>query len=701
MAEIKQTDEQFELARRIDDLVQEADDAFNSIGISDHGFTGLREEANDNLNYFMQGHDGEWTVKNGLKRFSMPLIQTGILSTLSVMTNKPALVRFSPVETGEKPVYYLQEEAIPKLLGDTGGMDLPFDPGMIQPGQPLPDGIGEILMEMSRHRLDPDTGQVVPALLDADDVIAINDKTCAEMIQRGVGILLDQSNADYYVYENIYNCSIVGYQPLLCQWNIDSGQLEVSNPHVFNVLIDPIATTIERAGYFILEEICSADEAKARYPDYDKIIDAAKSSGPIERDEDFNIGQVYEDTDFKRDMVRIRHVWIRWEPYPMSESEAMERGLVEEREVMLDASGEVWEGDALQLDEEWVDPSGNALVESVGYVLTGTGKPVEFGKRGWPKRTGVRQVLKIGNYIAEDMESPYTIGGKSEIPICWNRNIPLPNCPFGQGEPQRVKDIQYAVNRLVDTSIRHIIYNQSPERVFPASLKEELQRTDDLNSRPDRAHFIKDGMFNELADKVGKTIPIGELPQHIQQFLGYFVDQLNRVLGNTPEMQGIPSYSGQSGEAIRALQAAAQGPVAVRSRHAEFMVRRMNMIAADALINFVPETQWVKMFSKYPQEMALAFRDRIKRMQFDVAVELSTGSGLISLQRAEEARRNRQEGLIDRQTAQEMVGIEDIDKVNERLAEELGMGAGQTSGQGVENSSAGVENVTGDGILTQ
>lgn len=660
---VTQTEEQAKLAQRIDDLVMEAD--FHQAR--------FRETMTDNFNLFLDGHKGDWTEKDGLRRAIINQIQPSILATISVMTSKPSTVKFTPIETGDKSVYFITEEGYNKLLEAASSPDGGHLVELVQQIQPLTaiDGaMGEQLVQLSQRMIDPMTGSVTESVLDSDDVIAMNDRSCAEWMEQGVRILLDQANAEYYIWENIYNTAILGFQPLMPQWNPDSNLLEIYNPHPSNVRIDPTQTTIERAGYFIIEEVIPASEAKAKMPQYAEVIDEVKSEGVIEEDQYFQLGNVYQNTDFKREMVRIRTAWIRWEPYPMSEQEALDAGKVE-----LEVATRPVEVIDPMTGMPAIDPETGVAVtqeeeyETGGFVLAESGRPVKPDSKAWPTRAGVRQVTKIGQYVVDDRESPYSIANRSEIAACWNRNIPIPGGPFGQGEPERLDCLQGVINRCADIIQRHLHYNQHPERLLPESIREQMKNVDDLNSRAGRLWFIKDSLLAVLKGATGLTFPVSPLAPNVVDVMDLFIREIKNVSGNVDALQGQASYAGQSGEAIKALQTAAQGPVAVRSRHTEFLIRRLNLIVADILLNFVPETQWVKMFSKHSHLIALAFRDRIKTMQFDVRVELPSGSGLNTELERQEARENASAGFISLETAREKMGV-DASQERERIARE-------------------------------
>jgi hypothetical protein len=73
-------------------------------------------------------------------------------------------------------------------------------------------------------------------------------------------------------------------------------------------------------------------------------------------------------------------------------------------------------------------------------VNAATGQPCYPGDPDWPTRIGVRQLVQLGGRIVDDRECEHW-----DIPILHNVNIPFPTeCPWGQGEPERLKSIQQA-----------------------------------------------------------------------------------------------------------------------------------------------------------------------------------------------------------------------------------------------------------------
>ena len=667
-------------------------------------------QAEKNLNHYLYGKDAEWTEKDGVPRAVVNRIQGAVLSILSMMTAKPIIGRFKPVESNEPSKYYLTQHGLEKFNAAYGRGQMMVDGqgwDALQALTEVPTLMGEQLEGMTKPWMDPTTGKMEPPLLDPmKDLIILNDQTTANLLQTGVDLMKERCNADYFIWENILNNQVIGWASMIFQWNCDLHQPEVFNLHPKNCQLDPTATAVERMHYFVYDEVISADQAKAQIPGAAEYIDSVKMKGGFDRSPNFNLASVLEETTFARFMVRVRRCWLRWQPYELSPEEAQERSLIEPATVVKTADGQQYEGtmhehEGLMYGGEVHDEASPELTQESVYSRTDdetivTGPDDER----WPRRFGVRQLIIIGQKIVQDMECPYRLDGESEMPILWNRSVPILFEPYGQGDPEKLMSLQDLVNRTADAMMRHILHNTSNEKVLPASARADIGETEDLNLNAGRTWWIKDQTLVAMRNKLMGYLEAPPMPSWVPQMYAQMVQGLDDTAGHSAVVQGRSEFSGQSGAAIKALQEAALGPVTVKAKQIEFMVQRLTKFIAQAMIDFLPNREWARIFSGLPPEIAAVFRTRAMSMKYNVEVDVAFGSDTVRETKKYETREMFAQGLLSRRTAQESLGIREPEREGQRIDQERmggvapdAAGGGQQPPKPIQKDQAGASPV--------
>jgi hypothetical protein len=344
-----------------------------------------------------------------------------------------------------------------------------------------------------------------------------------------------------------------------------------------------------------------AKEAVARFPEHAEEIKRQVNQGPSATGG--TTGSYIERLGFERDMVLIRTVWLRHE------------------------------------QPQQVQPEGEEYV---------------------PVRPVVRQVTIIGEAVVLDHPSPWMLEDDAEMPVGWVRNIEIPGSPYGMGEPERIESAQRAINQLMHDLTLSIRFNSQPERVLPESMRDTSPNAKaDLGSRPDRVHYIADGLFSAVGGRINLFLERAPPPVAAVEMLRFLVDQIDDLGGSPDVLQGRPTYAGQSGRAVTSLQEAAMSPMSLRASNLEQAVCRVWRLAAHAAITFMREEEQARLWSMHGPETVKLFMARAKSMHYDANCEINLGGDTNRASKRVEAMENRQIGAISLDTLQRELEIED------------------------------------------
>lgn len=550
----------------------------------------------------------------GLSHFVNNRIQTAVLAGVAVQTEQRPRVMLRPVETNDPPQIYFNMEGAGKAI-QSGAV---LSEGQMKGEEPLDEALVAQLMQIPGG-VDPMTGQPVP-LFTAADFVSVTDKVVTEAAQIAIDVMMDRSDFDSHIIENVTNKSIVGHQATLFQWDDKARMPELLTVHPRNAWIDPTATSLEQAGWFILATVMSKNKALAMFPEHKSKIIKAAASGQLANDEHGvggNLGSPYTDTDFGRDMVVIYTLWERDHQFPMSEEEAVASGMV---------SPQVMTNPINDLGEHATGAQPAVPVETAIYTVLGEdGMPkiVEPGDEEWPTKTGILQSRILGGEVLESMECPY-----DDIPIAWNINIAIPFRPYGIGDPERLEDLQQFINRIMAILHNHYKYNQSPQQYMPQSLFNALQEAgQSLHSHPGRVIPVPDDYFIG-GKKLKLTEDAPTFPQAIVNAWQIAINEFKEISGYTDVMMGKPHRGAESGKAIQALQQAARGTIGHKSLLTERYVKKLVELYVCVLRDYMDENDWKRMVSKYPVQVLKAIQTRMKSLDFDISVEVVSGRGV-------------------------------------------------------------------------
>jgi hypothetical protein len=576
------------------------------------------EQAERGLNLYLGNHYTTPEPADAI-RIVLNRTLTVVISQVAIQAGDPPAFTFKPRETGDKPIVYLNtnlpEAAI--AFQQIVAAGVPFDPQ-----RPLPHPAvtilkalieqGEILT-MQALMMGLPKPQVVPK----EVMIEVTDQTAAQALQTVFDAMWEECGGHMVFSENIVNKNVLGWQPTLYEFDDEQKRHILTNVHAKQVFVDGLNTDITTCNDVEYDQPIPADEARAKWPDLAEQIDAAAATGSIQwiGSRHYDPAAIYEQ-NFERQMVLVRTAWIRHQPYRMSPAEAIAAGKVEVRVV----------GTGVMVDA--LEPTTNlpTQVEQTreAYVVPGTIAEITPDAPEWPMRFGIRKIQVVANAAVYDAEAETVI-----IPVPFNKNIPIPYSPYGQGEPKRLEGLQMGINRLISSILTHHAYNAHPPEYVPVSVAARLGKAlETARTKPSQRIQIPDDLLRQLGD-IGKIIMTGEvptLPADVWRLLDLLLNLIDRE-GNQAEVIQGNAAPGWSGEAISSLQNAASQVIRAKSMFTEFYLRNIARLMVHSITTRMTAHDIARYLSTYPVQAIQAFADKFKSLYVDIAVEIKSGSG--------------------------------------------------------------------------
>jgi hypothetical protein len=306
----------------------------------------LEDQADTNLKLYLGNH---WKGGDGLdsiRRITVNRIQNSIISQVAIQSEETPKVKFTPRESLEPPVYYVNTS-----------LDAPPTPDLIMMLDALPpetkqDWTDPETQEQRPPRpLAPEEVQMIESAIDnaarltlvtgqettipADVLVGITDRVAAEALQTIFDAKWDECDGDFKIGENLLYSGIIGWQWTVCEWDDDKFVHVLRNVPFLQVHVDPLATGIKDAQYLIYDQVLSADEATALLPQLETTIREKAATGTIEPSGyAYRQASAYGNINFNQKMLTLRTAWIRNQPLPLSVAEAIERQIITTEELV-------------------------------------------------------------------------------------------------------------------------------------------------------------------------------------------------------------------------------------------------------------------------------------------------------------------------------------------------------------------------------
>jgi hypothetical protein len=637
-------------------------------------------EAERGVNLYLGNHYQTANV-NGTARVVLNRIQNGVIALMAIQGGDPAHVTFTPRESGEPPVHFLNTK-LPQgraIADDIAAQSA----GRWTPDQPLPDEDVDLIKgriaaeQQAARQFDAMLAQAQaagapPAAVEQlqagrppeptpDDVLVeVSDRTKADALQTIFDAMWDACDAQWTVAENILLKNVLGMQPTLYEFDDDAKRPILTNIHAKQAFFDPLRADLRRQQYAIYDEPISADEAVALYPHLEGPIRATFAQGSIRwpGTRTYDPGFAYQQS-FERDMGVVRHAFIRSQPYPLTPEQAVAAGKLDARDVpagpprsLLGPGGEC-PGcgapgmDALPLAScpDCGAPFGHQPTRP-GHFLPGTDEEVtetvpdasEGAAPGavkrhprWPCRYGIRQLRVIAGACVDDRECEF-----ADVPLPTNTNVVVPYSPYGQGEPARLEGLQMALNDVLTSIVTSHAYNAMPVELMPAKVAERLEKgLKTARSRPgQRVHVPEDLMqgVKSLKDLVAYLDP-PEIPADAWKLLDFLAGIIDKEGNQTDVMSGNASAS-WSGDAIASLQNAASQVIKAKSMCTEHYLRRLAREVIHSIRTRMTAADWQRYLAGKPWQAVVALHGR--DVEVDISIGIASGSGGTKSQHTQE-----------------------------------------------------------------
>lgn len=645
-----------ELLQQLDDDVFEADSLRQS-----HVETWRRNYRRYN------GDQWDKSPPKGRSQFTFNYIQNAVLGITAVQTESRPAVTFRGRESNESGSAYLTSRGA-RLLDQlaAAGEQVPrFSRDQLGGIEPIDESFAETLLQ-----------------LDDRSAFVVNDSSTAQKISVLFDTMWDRSDSDGWLEENILNTNVLGWQPSLIQWDDRKSTWSLLNLHPENVWIDPFSTQTRPANYAVVVELVDANEALQRFPEHADVIESNKSEsvdvlsfgGGAKLRTNFS---ARDSRNQHRKYVALTTAWTRDAEIEIDPETAIEMGLVQVQREPVQLEG----AEGLSFQEL--------------YVRADNGELTEPGMDNWPDRMIVplRETRWIGRDCIESGQASYR-----DMPVFWNVNVPLPHQPYGQGEPERLEDAQKYMNNM--SSITHDILKAHAYRLtyMPQSVKNAMKDGErspspgSIVTGPDDLYMQMQGRLLTVQDQ---ATPPGQM---MQAWLS-LPSQMDKISGNVDVLQGLSPGSDASGRAINQLQLAARGPITLKARATERMLKRMARVSVGMIVDFVSPEEASRILTDVPPGAINEMMERASEIEYDIEVAIMAGRGTNKQIQQQLALNLRQLGSIDNETLLKKLEYDDAREIASKVMGEQAAAMGlqvqgaiaqnQASAQAAQNDEAG------------
>jgi len=550
------------------------------------------QQVDQSMNLYIGSH-WQSTPDDGLLRLVVNRVQNCIVSLVAVQAGDPPKIEFVARERGEPPLVFVNTNSAEGLaLAATLGVDTT---------QPLPADVAKSVLEQAKLGDMAKLAGGAVGGLTSDAVVEVSDATAAEALQTVFDGMWDESDCQTFFVENVLNKNILGWQPTLYEFDDIEKKHVLTNVNPRQVFVDRLHSDLSRMQYAIYDEPISVEEAVALYPHMADRVREAGSTGVLKfpGSRQYTPAGDLESARFDRGMVVIRHAWVRNQPFPMSQAEAVQSGAAIVREA----------------------PQPDGTIREVTEV---GGVEVALGSPAWPMRYGIRQIKILFDGVVEDRECE-----TADIPLPINVNVPIPFSPYGQGEPTRLQGLQSALNRIVSCIVTHHAYNAFPPEYVAQGIIDAMGKAlRDVRTRPGSRIVVPDHLITQLGD-IRKILMTGEtpsMPADVWRVLDFLVSMIDKEGNQSDVMQGNASAS-WSGETVNALQNAASQVIRGKSLYTEIYLRRLARLMVHSIHTRMTPDDWSRYCGKWPMQALAALQSRAKAIDIDFSVNVRSGSG--------------------------------------------------------------------------
>ena len=582
------------------------------------------------------------------KYFVVNRVRQVVDTHTAVMTENPPIWSYEPHEVGEPPDWLLKPEAMQKvqfaaeLVAEQGGQ-LPLSDEQVQGEDFIDDPTAQMLLGItyevqqevptgeSDEQGQPTTmtmSQQVP-VFERDDFYVIDNQLEADLLTQEIQCQWRTLiNGNAIATEHIFEAQVIGHCDMLPQWNDENQHFTLTNLYPYNVWIDPWAQNTADAEYYIIRELKPVSEAKALWPEHAEFIEhnatmpGADASG---------FGVALNQRVQNAGMRKVIPVWTWWQrnhPFERTPEDAIERGLVqpavdvEQSEAVDPDTGQMLldpETEMPLMEQHEVDSVDPETGQQLFELADGT--RVQPGDELWPKRYGIRQVQFLKDMMVFDEETEFV-----DIPAARTKCMMIPKTPYGQGEPQRMGELNDLYNHLYSIYHGYFKHFRSPQQVIPEDVynatKDAVER---MNSDAALKWIVPKHLVTQYGANVVMNLDPPQLGTVISEMMNRIDQEMDKISGMSDVMRG-ETKSDQSGELYRQALEAARGPVGLKARNFGDALTHVGRIVAHLVIDFMDPQVWAERNTKYPALVFQRIQERLRRHGVTVSAEVS-GAG--------------------------------------------------------------------------
>ena len=315
-----------------------------------------------------------------------------------------------------------------------------------------------------------------------------------------------------------------------------------------------------------------------------------------------------------------------------------------------------------------------------GEDLTGSfnddGTPADTLHANHPHKLVTRQWVQVKDNVIQDQVCPHW-----DIPVLLNKNVPIPNRPFGQSETIRLRSPQSSINNVHGSTVDHIGWFKGPTGMMVRGNEERLP--DDFRNgfaKPNKIYLVDAEVFTDAGPGQAPIMFIKppDMPPALPMMRTQLDADYNDVAGHPDVEQGETPPGVHSGVAIRSLQGASQASSGFKSMYTEEAIWRWAMLNLHAIIHWMSVEDLMQINRSLPAPIVELYRQFALKMRWDADVDLATGGGQVKADHDNQVRNDFSTHLIDKRTARKKLDYDadEIERNEEEDAKNMAMAQG-------------------------
>lgn len=263
----------------------------------------------------------------------------------------------------------------------------------------------------------------------------------------------------------------------------------------------------------------------------------------------------------------------------------------------------------------------------------------------------LRQITKLDDVVLADQPCECW-----DIPLILTICNPLLDHPFGQGEPMVTRDIQTLTNLTFSTIANYCKDSQNTPVILPEKVYDALQSRGVFKawkgSRLPNGDRLGFGFPDDILEKMQNYKPFMEpppMPSGIERIHEMLQAKAAQRSGVTDALMG-EGNAGESGTAIANRQYAALNGVAPKAVNVEDSIWRCIMLMKHAIATRMTVEDVNQIIASKPRAIIGYAHGRWGLDDWDIVVELDSGSGAVRQAQRAEDRQKMLDGIIAPET---------------------------------------------------